>query len=117
MRLDHPTRELATLIKCVRPSPPSLAPAELADNQALVWEEGELYTLFTVENSVPPTYHLAICRVGAPHGERSEGIAAAYVVAMGRPPGESRHRRALFGTQTFHYWHHYWVPPGMEHRV
>ena len=111
MRLDHPTRDLVSWIPRVRPSPPNLAPAELSDDQALIWEEGDLYSLFTAENTVPPTYHLAVCRVSAPHAERSEAIAVAYVAAIGRAPDESRHRRAVFGTQTFNYWHHYWLPP------
>ena len=110
VRLDHPVRDLATWITRVRPSPANLAPAELADDQALIWQDGELYTLFTAEDTVPPTYHLAICRVGAQHGERSESILAAYVAAMGRPPDEDRHRRAVFATQVFHYWHYYWLP-------
>ena len=102
MRLTHPVRDLDLWIMRVRPSPAYLPPGELSDKQALVWQDGDLHTLFTVGDTEPPTYTLTMRRASTPHEERSKMIVAAYVAAMGRPPDHSRQREAVVGGQAFH---------------
>lgn len=109
MRLVHPVRDLDLWIMRVRPSPAYVPPAELSDTQALVWDDGDLQTRFTVEDTDPPTYNLTLRRAAAPHEERSKMILAAYVVAMGRPPDHSRQRRSVVGGQTFYDAEHRWL--------
>lgn len=101
----------------VRPSPAYLQPAELSDTQALVWDDGDLRTLFTVEDTEPPTYSLILRRAAAPHEERAKMILAAYVAAMGRPPDHTRQRRSVVGGRTFHDAEHRWMGSAIHNRL